>query len=174
MFIKEIFFRQKEKVDRDIFVVLTVVKIYAAGALYAAALSMLRYYCLSPFYFSAEVFCFTFLLIYQAIYQHRLVTGGNIAINFAISLVMATIGYFVYVYWGYNYFTAAVFLTACYNFFWGIFHYRLDRALTRHAFLEILIISVLVAAMVISVTNFSAKILDGCSYSFNGHKALAA
>ena len=77
---------------------------------------------------------------------------------------MAAVGQVVYVYWGYNYFTAAVFLTACYNFFWGIFHYHLDKSLTWRAFWEILIISLIMGGMVISVTNFHARLLDSCQY----------
>lgn len=152
--------------DSDIFVALSVVKIYAAGTLYAAALSWLRYFCLPAWYFSAEVFAFTFLLIYQALYQHRRVNGYTIGITLIIALMMAIIGQLVYIHWGYNYFTGAIFMTAAYNLFWGVFHYRLDRVLTRQTFLEIFFISVLVAVMVISVTNFRARILDGCNYGY--------
>lgn len=163
-YLKEIFYRKKEVVDSDIFIALSVIKIYTAGVLFAASMSMLRSSCLGPWYFSAEVFCFTFLLIYQALYQHRKISPKTTVQTLLISLLMAAIGRVVYVYWGYNYFTAAVFLTACYNFFWGIFHYRLDRALTWRAFWEILIISLIMGGMVISVTNFSARLLDGCQY----------
>ncbi len=163
-YIKEIFNRKKEVVDSDIFIVLSVIKIYTAGVLFAASMAMLRSYCLQPLYFSAEVFCYTFLLIYQALYQHRKANGATTAQALIISLVMAVIGQLVYVYWGFNYFTAAVFLTACYNFFWGVFHYHLDRALTWRAFLEILIISLIMGGMVISVTNFNARLLDSCQY----------
>ncbi len=163
-FLKEQFYRRKEIIDGDIFTALAVVKIYAAGALFAAALSMMRYICLNPNYFTAEVFCYSFLLIYESLYLHRLVTGYTIIITTLIAIMMAVIGYLVYVLWGYNYFTAAVFMTAAYNLFWGVFHYRLDRALTKQTFIEVLLISLLVAAMVISVTNFKARILDGCNY----------
>lgn len=163
-YLKEVFYRQKEIVDKDIFVILSVLKIYTAALLFAASMSSLRFYCLPPLYFSAEIFCYSFLLIYQALYQHRLITGKNIGITLAISLAMAIIGQFVYVFWGYNYFTAAIFLTACYNLFWGIFHYHLDKTLTWKIFWEILIISFIIAGMVLSVTNFRARILDGCQY----------
>src|SRR5207244_3662236 len=103
----------------------TVVKIYAAGALFAASLAMLRFYCLNPVYFSAEVFSYTFLLIYLALYQHKRVNGYTIVITLIIAAMMAVIGHLVYIHWGYNYFTAAVFMTAAYNLFWGVFHYRL-------------------------------------------------
>jgi hypothetical protein len=163
-YLKEIFNRKKEIIDSDIFIVLSVIKIYTAGALFAASMAMLRSYCLEPWYFSAEVFCFTFLLIYQALYQHRKIRPGTTFQTLIISLLMAAIGQLVYVYWGYNYFTAAVFLTACYNFFWGVFHYHLDKALTWRAFWEILIISLIMALMVLSVTNFNARLLDSCQY----------
>lgn len=163
-YLKEIFYRQKEVVDSDIFIILSVIKIYTAGALFAASMGMLRRYCLDPIYFSAEVFCYSFLLIFQALYQHRRLNSSTIPKALLIALAMGVIGQFVYVYWGYNYFTAAAFLTACYNFFWGIFHYRLDKALSRHAFFEILIISLIMAGMVISVTNFSSRLLDECKY----------
>lgn len=163
-YLKEIFYRRKEIVDSDIFVILTTIKIYAAAVLFAAALSMLRYNCLSPLYFSLEVLCYTFLLIYQALYQHRRINQYTIAVTVIIAFLMGLIGQLVYMYWGFDYFTAAIFMTACYNLFWGVFHYRLDRALTKQAFLEILMISVLIAAMVISTTNFKARIGDGCDY----------
>jgi len=163
-YLKETFNRKKEIVDSDIFIILSVVKIYTAGLLFAASMAMLKSYCLGPWYFSAEVFCFTFLLIYQALYQHRKTGGMATVWTLIISLAMAAIGQTVYVYWGFNYFTAAVFLTACYNFFWGIFHYYLDRSLTWRAFWEILILSLIMAGMVFSVTNFNARLLDSCQY----------
>lgn len=163
-FLKEVFYRRREVVDSDIFVVLTVIKIYAAGILFAAALAMLRFYCLNPLYYSLEVFGYTFLLVYQALYQHRRINHYTITITLLISLMMGLIGQMVYIYWGYDYYTGAIFMTACYNLFWGIFHYRLDRSLTKQTFIEILAISILVAAMVMTTTNFHARILDGCNY----------
>ena len=86
------------------------------------------------------------------------------AIAFVISLVMGIVGYGVYVWWGYNNFTAAVFMAACYNLMWGVFHYSLDKALTPRALLEILVISLIIIGMILEVTNFKARILDGCQY----------
>ena len=77
---------------------------------------------------------------------------------------MALAAFAVLVFWNHNYFTAAVLLTVCYNLMWGIFHYHLDRALTLKAFWEIVIISVIVAGMIFSTTNFRARILDACQY----------
>lgn len=161
-YLKEVFYRKKEKVDSDVFVALSMVKIYASAVLFASSMAMLRRFCMSGEFFMLETGAFTFLLIYQALFQHKMVTLKNTAINLGLSAIMAVVGYFVYFYWGYNYFTAAVFLSACYNLLWGIFHYYLDRVLTLKAFMEILLISILIAGMVISVTNFKARVLDAC------------
>lgn len=163
-YLKETFQRGKELADQDIFVILSMIKIYAIALAYAAALSFLRYYCLNPFYFSLEVFGYTFLMIFQALYVHRRAGGKNMALAVIISLVMGTLGYFVYVLWGYNYYTAAVFMAAVYNLMWGTFHYHIDQTLSWQAFWEILIISGIIVAMLLSVTNFSARISGGCQY----------
>ena len=163
-FLKESFQRGKELADQDIFVILSMIKIYAIALAYAAALAFLRYYCLNPLYFSLEVFCYTFLLIFQALYLHRRAGGKNMAIALLIAVVMGVLGQGVYLWWGYNYFTAAVFMAAVYNLMWGTFHYHIDHALTWRAFWEILIISGLVVYMLLSVTNFSARISSGCEY----------
>lgn len=164
-YLKEVFARRKEIVDSDIFIVLSVVKIYTVGLLYAASLSMLRFYCLPAWYFSVEVFCYTFLLIYQALYQHRLVMAKHIGTALLISAAMAVLAQAIYINWGYNYFTAAVFMAAVYNLFWGTFHYKIDKILTPKAFLEILFVAVLISAMVFSVTNFQAKIEGACKFA---------
>ncbi|MBI5530863.1 MAG: hypothetical protein HY918_05230 [Candidatus Doudnabacteria bacterium] len=165
-YIKEIFHRQKEKVDSDVFVVMSMVKIYASALLYGSSLALVRHYCLSPGYYVFGVFALTFLLIYQALHQHRMVILKNLIIALGIAVAMSVLGYWTVIFWGYNYFTAAVFMGIFYNFFWGVFHYRLDHALSRKAFFELLIFSMVVLVMVFSVTNFKARLLDGCQYSW--------
>lgn len=164
LFVREALYLKKEQVRHESFAVLTVIKIYASAVLFASSMSMLRRYCMDAGFFEAEVFAYSFLLIYQALFQHRAVTLKNLGITTVIALTLALVGFYVYSFWGYNYFTAAIFLSACYNLLWGLFHYYLDRVLTWKVFLEILLVSMLVAAMVVNVTNFSAKILDGCRY----------
>ncbi len=163
-FFKETFSRQKEVVDSDIFVISTVVKIYTSAILFAASISLVRRYCLGSELLVLGTFSFTFLLIYQALVQHKMNSFKNILITLAISLIMAHIGYFILVYWGFNFYTAAAFWTVCYNLFWGIFHYYLDRALTKLAFFEILAVSLLIGFMLFNVTNFKAQLLDACVY----------
>jgi hypothetical protein len=165
-FLKEAFRRGKEVVDSDIFIILSMIKIYAGAIAYGSLLALVRRYCLPGSYLPLSVFSCTFLLIYQALVQHRKVNIRHILISLLIALAMGIISYGVLVFWGYNYFTAAIFMAACYNLFWGVFHYHLDHALTWSAFWEILIIGIIIASMVISVTNFKARILDDCRYTF--------
>ena len=165
-YLKEIFSRAKEVVDPDIFVVLSIVKIYASALAYGVIIALIRRYCLDATYAILGTFCTTFLLIFQALFQHRLVNLKNMAITLLICLVMAILSWGVLIFWGYNYFTAAIFLATCYNLMWAIFHHNLDNALTWQNFWEILIVSIIVAAMVLSVTNFKARILDDCRYGF--------
>jgi hypothetical protein len=163
-YLKEAFSRRKEVVDKDIFVALSVVKIYAVAVSYAATMAIMRRFCLEPWLFSLGIFSLTFLFIYQALFQHKKININTMLVTMVIAGVLATLGYFVYINWGFNYLTAAIFMTAFYNLFWGAYHYHLDRALTKKAFLEILLICLLIAYLVLTNTNFKAKILDGCVF----------
>lgn len=163
-YLKEAFLRKTEKVDRDIFAALGAVKVFAAAIVYAGFLAILRRFCLEPNIFTAGIFSLTFLLMYQALFQHKLIDIKNIAWTLLISAVQALLGYFVYRYWGYNFYTAGILMAAIYNLMWGTFHYHLDKALSRRVFFEILLICAVIALMVLSVTNFKARLLDGCLY----------
>lgn len=163
-YLKEAFLRQTEKLDPDIFAGLAAVKIYTSAIIYAAILVIMRRFCLDYRYFLAAIFSITFLLAYQALFQHKLANIKNMLWVILISFAQAFAGYFIYHYWGYNFYTAGVVMAAFYNFMWGTFHYHLDKALTKKVFFEILLICLLVAMMLFSVTNFKARLLDGCRY----------
>lgn len=162
--LKEIFYRKREKVDWDIFAVLSVVKLYTAFLLLSASIGTARRFCLSSDLLVLGVFALMFLLIYQALFQHNSIKLSNINYALCIAAVMAVAAYEVLRFWGFNYFTAGIFLTSVYNMLWGIFHARLDKVLTVRVVLEHLIISLLIITMVLSATNFQAKILDSCSF----------
>lgn len=163
-YLKEVFYRKKEQVDTDIFIKMSVVKIYASCATYGASVVLIRRFCLEWQLLALGVFALTFFLIYQALFQHRLIYLRNLLWTILISFIMAAISFGVLKFWGYNYFTAAVFMTICYNLMWGAFHYHLDKALTRRALLEILVISLVLGYMIFEITNFKARLLDGCAY----------
>ncbi len=161
-YIKEVFSRKKELVDADIFVAASVIKIYSAALVFAAAMGLMRSYCLPASWFFAAIFALSFMHIYLALYQHRLIELKHIIADLLISVLLGLAGYIIYILWNYNYFTAAIFFAAIYNLFWGTYHYHLDRALTKRAFFEILIVCLLIAYMVLSVTNFRGQILGAC------------
>ncbi len=163
-FLREVVVREEEVVGSDVFITLSVVKIYAVTLAFASSLALVRHYCLSPKYFAVGIFALTFLLIYQALFQHRLISAKNLSLSLGIGFILGLTGYFLIIFWGYNYFTGAVFLAVFYNLLWGLFHYSLDKALNLKVFVEIAVISLLLASMVFSVTNFKAKLLDGCQY----------
>lgn len=163
-YLKEAFLRKTEKVDRDIFAGLAAVKIYAVATVYAATLAIMRRFCLDSQLFVAAIFSLTFLAVYQALFQHKLLGIKNVLWTIAISAAQAFAAYFVYRYWALNFYTAAIVMAALYNLLWGTFHYYLDKALTKKVFFETLIICALIALMVLSVTNFKARLLDACIF----------
>jgi len=163
-YLKEAFLRKTEKVDRDIFAGLAAVKIYVSAITFAAALAIMRRFCLDSSFFVAAIFSITFLLVYQALFQHKLLNIKNTFSALLIGATEAIAAYFVYRYWALNVYTAGVAMAALYNLMWGTFHYHLDKALTKRVFFETLLICALIAMMVFSVTNFKARLLDGCIF----------
>lgn len=161
-YIKEAFARKTERVDKDIFIALSVVKIYAITVVFGGTMALMRSFCLDPQLFLITIFCVSFLFVYQALYQHRMLNIRNTGIALIMSACCGIVGYCMYIYWGYNFFTAAIFFGAIYNFLWGVFHYYLDQSLNRKVFLEILLFCFIIAAMVFSATNFKARLLDDC------------
>lgn len=161
-YIKEIFSRKKEVVDTDVFVAVSVVKIYSIALVFAAAMGLMRSNCWDTSLFVFAIAALSFLHIYHALYQHRLVNFKNILMTLIISAALGVVAYFIYQLWNYNFLTAAIFFAAVYNLFWGLYHYHLDHALTAKAFFEILIICFIIAYMVLSVTNFHGQLLGGC------------
>lgn len=161
-YIKEVFDRKKERVDEDVFIALSVVKVYTSAVVFGAAMALMRRFCLDPLLFALAVFPLTFLLLWQALYQHALAYAKNILVALALSGVMASVGFFIYRFWGYNFFTAAMLFAAIYNLLWGGFHYYLDKALTKKTLFEILLLCFFIGYLVFSVTNFKAQILGSC------------
>lgn len=161
-YIKEIYTRKEERVGLDVFAALSAVKIYTALAVYGTALTLTRYYCLSPVFLAVGVFALTFLIIYQALFQHNFTQLKNTGLTAGIAGLTAALALGIYRYWGYNNLTGAVFLTAFYNLFWGLFHHSLENTLTRRVFWELIFVSLFIALMAVSVTNFRAQILPAC------------
>jgi hypothetical protein len=161
-YLKEIFQRQREVVDRDVFAALSTVKLYAAFVSFASALGLTRYFCLPTKFLLAAIFAFTALLLYQALFQHSKLELKSMLEGLVIALLMALVAFWVNRLWGHNYFTAGAFLMVCYNFFWGVYHHQMDRDLTAKVFWELLLLSLLFGGMLVAVTNFKSAVVNAC------------
>jgi hypothetical protein len=161
--INEIYTRKEEKVSLNAFATLSAIKIYGVLLTYAAIFSLTRYYCMPIKYLFLGIFASTFLIIYQALFQHKQTgTNRNLFWTFLISLTLSVLAWAIYPSWGYNNLTAAVFLTAFYNLFWNVFHHSLENHLSRRLFWETVFVSLFIGLMALSLTNFKARILPGC------------
>ncbi|PIR96598.1 MAG: hypothetical protein COT92_00190 [Candidatus Doudnabacteria bacterium CG10_big_fil_rev_8_21_14_0_10_42_18] len=160
--LKEIFSKKNEIVDHNIFVALSAVKLYAAFITFSAALGLTGYFCLPPRFFALAIFSLSALLIYQALFQHKLFGAKTLFFGVAVSLMLGAVAYWVRGIWGQNYFTAGGFLAVVYNFFWSVFHQYLHKGLNLKAFIELLFLSVIASGMLISVTNFHARLIGAC------------
>ena len=136
-YLKEVFQRKNEVVDNDVFVVMSAAKVYAAFLIFTAALGISRHFCLPEHLFLLGVFGLTFSLIYQALFQHQRINLKNLGLNLVLSFLLCLVAHLVFVYWGLNYFTGGIFLTAWYNFFWNLFHHKLDHNFSWSYFFSI-------------------------------------
>jgi hypothetical protein len=163
-YLKEVFLRKTEKLESDVIAGLAVVKIYTAVIAFGATFAIFRRFCLASDLFVLAIFCISFLLIYQALFQHKLVKIFNLIWTLVISGLMGIMSYFIYRFWALNPYTAMLVMGAGFNALWGIFHYKLDGALTKKALFETLLICLVLVLMLASVTNFKEKILNACLY----------
>ncbi len=160
--VREILSRKLERVDHELFVGMSTLKVLTAGLAYAASLAVLRRYCVGAELFAAGSFAVTFLLVWQALFQHNSLRRTTVLAAVAIGALQGLLSYFVYRSWGQNAFTAGVFLTAVFHGSWSLLHHQIDRTLTRRAVIEIILVVLLAMAMVFSVTNFKAQLGGSC------------
>jgi hypothetical protein len=161
-YLKEAFSRQEQKVGHDIFSALSGVKIYALTLTFGIALALMRRFCESEVLFAVGVFAFSFPFTYQSLFQSNLLKIKTLLGALGLALIQALIGYFVYMHWGLNYFTAAIFQIAIYNFLWSCYHHFLENTLTKKVLLENLFLTLIIVVLVFSNTNFKARILNAC------------
>lgn len=161
-YVKEIFSRKEETMSFDVYSVLSALKIYAALLLFGSAFSVFRYYCLEGELLAYGVFSCVFLLLFQALYHEKRAKEAYYIGIVLIAFLQALSAYGVYIYWGYDSLTAAVFLTAVYNLLWGLFYHITKKDLNLRLALEIVFVSLFIAGLALSVTNFKAQIIPAC------------
>lgn len=157
-YLKKIFY-QHGAASRNERQMIFLVKIYASYLGFAASLGVTRYFGFGAAFFTLLVFCVTFLLFYQAFFQHHSLNLEALRQTLSSSAFLAILAYIIFYIWNVNYFSAALVLTAFYNTIWGIIHHQyIDRDLTRQIVLEYLAVLFVILVIVFSTTNFAERI----------------
>jgi hypothetical protein len=138
--------------------ILTLTKFVAAFLFFAAIIGFSFYFDLGPVFLFFSVFTVTFLLVYQALFQHRLLDHKVFLTNFLIAAVTAAVSFWIYEVWNWYYLTAGLILLAVYNTCWGILHHYLDNNLTKRLAWEYLFLLFLALSILLASHNFSPHI----------------
>jgi hypothetical protein len=157
-FMKEHISKRLEHQDHWIRI-LSLVKIYAAFILFSATVGVTFYYGFNSSFLFLSVFTLTFLLIYQALFQHRLLSFQIFAYVLLIAVVLALASLWIFNNWNTEYFAAGLVLLAVYNSLWGILHHHLDKTLTKKIAVEYMAMSALVITIVLASHNFSQRVI---------------
>jgi len=155
---KEVFHQKDLPVEDNHFVLLTYIKVYASWLVYAGAFGIVVYYGFKPAVFYVTVFLVTMMLLYQALFQFCRITLQNIGFAVLISCALTLIAVLVYHNWNVNYFSAGLFMTAFYNYLWGMLYHTIKKNLTWRRFYEQTALFFLIVVMVFGVTDFKARI----------------
>jgi len=139
--------------------ILSVVKLFVAFMVYSALVGVTSYFGYDVWFLLLATFTLTFLLIYQALFQHNLLTFSIFLWIVIIAMVMAIVSMWVYGNWNAQYFSAGVVMLAIYNTLWGLLHHYLDRSLTRTVVLEYLVMLLLVISILFASHNFNQRVL---------------
>jgi hypothetical protein len=147
-YLKEVFSHHMELHQTGL-KVLALVKVFTAYLAYTALIAVGWYYGLSLAVLLPVVFMITFLLVYQALFQHRLLQDVYPAMLMFATL-MALFFAAVFQNWNVNYYTAGLMVGVVYSGCWSILHRYLDRTLTwkilwEYAFMLLLLISLILA-----------------------------
>lgn len=157
-YMKEMFSRNMEASEWGI-KVLALVKVLAAFFIYAAAFGITWYYGFGLDFLLPAVFSVTFLLVYQALFQHKLLTFNLYFLILGIAGVCSLASFWVYQYWNWNYLSGALIVLAIYNTLWGFLHHHLEKTLTRKLVVEYTLMLVVILSILIAGTNFSSRII---------------
>lgn len=157
-YLKTVFYAHKDAkppVRQMIF----LAKLFASYWSFAAALGTGHYFGYSGEWFGLVVFLLTFLLMYQALFQHHYLGFKTLKFLFFSGILLSTVGYLIYYLWNVNYYSGALCLAAFYNTIWGIVHHKyIDKNLTREMVYEYLAVLFVVLVILFSTTNFAERI----------------
>lgn len=138
--------------------VLALAKLLGAYLAFTALLALGWYYGLSRSVLLPAVFIISFLLVYQALFQHRLLKIHMYPSIMLFALAVTVIFGAVYQYWGINYYIAGVLVVVFYNTFWGILHKYLEKTLTSRVLIEYVFMLVVLASLILATQNNYGRI----------------
>ena len=134
-------------------------KLLASYLAFAGAFGVTRYFGYGASWFMVAVFALTFMLLYQALFQHHETGFETLKFLFATSLILGATAFFLYYFWNVNYFSGALVLTGIYNTIWGLIHHKwIDKNLSREMVYEYLAVLFVILVIVFSSTNFAQRI----------------
>jgi hypothetical protein len=138
---------------------LNLVKLYAAFLVFSALLGLTWYFGLGTDFLVMSIFVFSFLLLYQALFQHRLFRLWSEIYILGIAGLCSLVGLWLYNFWNAQYFTGGLVILAVYNAFWGILHHFLDRSLTSKIVWEYLFLMLVIFSLLFATHDFAARVL---------------
>lgn len=138
--------------------ILSLVKIYSAFIGFTAIMALGWYFGLSLSVLVPSVFIITFLLLYQNLFQHRLLTISLYPVMFMFSTLVTLVFVLIFQSWNVNYYTAGLFVVVVYTACWSVIHKYLDNELTWPVFWEHLFMLVVLISIILSTHDFQGRI----------------
>ncbi|OGE82105.1 MAG: hypothetical protein A3B10_00690 [Candidatus Doudnabacteria bacterium RIFCSPLOWO2_01_FULL_44_21] len=139
--------------------VLAMVKLFAAFLIYSALLGVTLRYGFEAWFLVAATLTITFLLVYQALFQHRLLTFDTFLWVVIIAFVVGLVSIWVYSHWNTQYFTGGLVMLAVYNTLWGLLHHYLEHTLSRKIVFEYLLMMIFIISFLLASHNFNQKVI---------------
>ncbi len=157
-YMKEHISRQLEH-KREWIKVLSMVKLFAAFLLYSALLGVTFRYGFDSSFLIAGTLTLTFLLVYQALFQHRLLTFQTVLWVTILAFCMGLVSLWVFQNWNTQYFSGGLVMLAVYNALWGMLHHYLDETLDRKVVFEYIAMMIFVISFLFASHNFNQRIV---------------
>jgi hypothetical protein len=138
--------------------VLSLVKIFTAYLSYTSLIALGWYFGLSLSVMLPVVFIISFLLLYQALFQHRLLRWDVYPAMLMFATLMSLVFAAVFQSWNVNYYTAGLMVGVVYNGAWSILHRYLDRTLNWKILWEYAFMLVVLVSLILATHDFQGRI----------------
>lgn len=138
--------------------ILGLAKIFTAYLFYTALIASGWYYGLDLSVLLPIVFILSFLLLYQALYQHRLLRWDVYPAILIFAMFMALVFASVFQNWNVNYYTAGLMVGVVYNGAWSVLHRYLDRTLTWKILWEYVFMLIVLISLILATHDFQGRI----------------